>query len=129
VRRDLAVIAASISAGIHAALVPEHLRERFAAGAGFIAATVLLGALVVWLTYRPRSARAALALVLVFAGLIASWALAVTTGAPVLMPEPEAVDGVAVATKLIEAAGLLLALGLARRERSGFLLQPEGARP
>jgi hypothetical protein len=128
VKRDLALITAAISAGVHAALVPEHFHERFAAGAGFVGATVLLGALVVWLTYSPRNARAAGALALVFAGLIASWALAVTSGVPVLMPEPEAVDGVAVATKLIEAAGLLLALGLVRAERNGFVLQPEGAR-
>jgi hypothetical protein len=128
-KRDLAVIAASISAGVHAALVPEHFHERFAAGAGFVGATVMLGAIVVWLTHGPRNARAVGALALVFAGLIASWALAVTTGVPVLMPEPEKVDGVAVATKLIEAAGLLLALGLVREERNEFVLQLEGARP
>ena len=127
-KRDLALITAAISAGVHAALVPEHFHERFAAGAGFVGATVLLGALVVWLTYSPRNARAVSALALVFAGLIASWALAVTSGVPVLVPEPEAVDGVAVATKLIEAAGLLLALGLVRAEGNGFVLQPEGAR-
>jgi hypothetical protein len=47
--------------------------------------------------------------VLVFAGLLVSYALAVTTGLPVLHPEPEPVEGLALATKAIEAAGLLAA--------------------
>jgi hypothetical protein len=126
VKRDLAVIAAAISAGIHAALIPEHLQESAAAGGGFIAAAVLLGALVIWVTYQPHSVLAAGLLALVFAGLLVSWALAVTTGVPVLMPEPEPVEGVAVATKLIEAAGLVLALDLIRPQ---LALQPQGARP
>ena len=125
-KRDLAVIAAAISAGIHAALIPEHLQESAAAVGGFFAATILLGALVVWLTYRPETLLAAGLLALVFAGLLVSWELAVTTGVPVLMPEPEAVEGVAVATKLVEAAGLLLALDLTRRPQ--FALRPQGAR-
>ena len=126
---NLVVITAAVSAGVHAALVPEHLREHAAAGGGFVAATVLLGALVVWLTYRPQSLRAAGLLVLVFAGLLISWALAVTTGVPVLMPEPEAIDGVAVATKGVEATGLLLALALLGARRPDFVPQPKGARP
>ena len=126
-KRDLAVIAAAISAGVHAALVPEHLRESVVAGGGFVAATVLLGALVVWLTYRPASVRAAGLLGLVFAGLLVSWGAAVTSGVPVLMPDPEAIDGVAVATKLVEAAGLLLAFGLVRSEPHHYVL--EGVRP
>ena len=38
-----------------------------------------------------------------------SYALAITTGLPVLHPDPEPVDGLALATKAIEAAGLLAA--------------------
>ena len=128
-KRDLAVITAAVTAGVHAALVPEHLHEHFAAGAGFIVATVLLGALVVWLTYGPPSVLAAGALALVFAGLLAGYVLAVTTGVPVLQPEPEAVDGLAVATKAVEAAGLLLALGLVRSQRHSLALLPQGVRP
>jgi DNA-directed RNA polymerase specialized sigma24 family protein len=39
----------------------------------------------------------------------------ITTGFPVLHPEPEAVDALALVTKAIEAIGLLLAASLLRR--------------
>jgi len=39
-KRDLLIVTCGVSAGIHGALVPEHLRETVAAGCGFIAATV-----------------------------------------------------------------------------------------
>jgi len=44
-----------------------------------------------------------------------SYAFAVTTGVPVLHPDREAVDGLALFTKAIEVAGLVLAAGLLRR--------------
>jgi hypothetical protein len=40
--------------------------------------------------------------------------LAVTTGVPVLHPEPEPVDGLALFTKAVEATGLAAALNLLR---------------
>jgi hypothetical protein len=48
----------------------------------------------------------------VLGGLLISYALAVTTGIPLLYPEQEPVDGLALATKGVEAAGLLAALQL-----------------
>jgi hypothetical protein len=51
----------------------------------------------------------------VLAGLLAAYALATTTGLPVLHPEVEPVDGLALLTKAIEAAGLLAASRLLRR--------------
>jgi hypothetical protein len=45
----------------------------------------------------------------VLAGLIASYVLASTTGLPLLHPQPEPVDGLALATKAIELGGLLAA--------------------
>lgn len=111
-RRDLLIVTCGVSAGIHGALVPEHLRESTAAGGGFIAATVLLVALVIALTLRsdPRPAAAAAALTL--AGLLVSYALVVWHGLPVLHPETEPVDALALATKAIEGAGLVLAASL-----------------
>ena len=102
--RDVVILACAISAGIHGALAPAHFAESTAAGLGFAAATVLLG-------------------------LIASYLLAATTGLPVLHPDPEPVDGLALATKAIEAAGLLAALELLRHGRSAATathLQPKG---
>jgi hypothetical protein len=55
--------------------------------------------------------------VLAFGGLIASYALAITSGLPLLHPEPEPVDALALATKAIEAAGLAAALTLLGRDR------------
>jgi hypothetical protein len=113
VRRDVVVLAGAISAGIHGALVPAHFTEHAGAGVGFVAATLMLAALVVAVTLRPASALAGGAAV--FAGLLASYALATTTGLPVLHPDPQPVEGLALTTKAIEAVGLLAASSLIRR--------------
>jgi hypothetical protein len=110
--RDLLVAACAVSAGLHAGLVPEHLHESTAAGGGFIAATLLLATLCVALTVRRVSRGALAAAALTFAGLLVSYALAVTSGMPVLMPEPEPIDGLALATKAVELVGLFAALAL-----------------
>jgi hypothetical protein len=107
-RTAAVVLACAISAGIHAALAPEHFRETTAAGVGFAASAVLLGALAVVLTRRPSEAAFA-ATALVFAGLIGSYVLAVTTGIPGVHPDVDPVEGLALATKAVEAAGLALA--------------------
>jgi hypothetical protein len=126
-RGDIVILACAISAGIHGALVPGHFDEGIGAGVGFVAATVALAGLVVWLTWRPANASALTAAALTFAGLLASYALATTTGLPVLHPDPEPVDGLALVTKGIEAAGLLAASGLLWRPRvAATLPQPKG---
>jgi hypothetical protein len=113
-RTDAVILACAISAGIHGALAPDHFEEGMGAGLGFIAAAVLLAALAVVLTRRATQV-ALLTAIFVFAGLLGSYALVITTGMPVLHPEHEAVDGLALFTKAIEATGLLLAAGLLRR--------------
>ena len=126
---DLVILACAISAGIHGALVREHFDEGTGAGLGFAAAAVALSGLVVWLTWRPANASALAAAALTLAGLLGSYALATTTGLPVLHPDPEPVDGLALATKAIEGAGLLAALSLLRRGRlavATVLPQPKG---
>ena len=54
-----------------------------------------------------------------------AYALAVTTGLPLLHPEPEPVDGLAVVTKAIEAVGLVTAWSLLRGERAVALAAPQ----
>jgi hypothetical protein len=128
-RRDIVILACAISAGIHGALVPDHFDESIGAGLGFAAATALLAALAVALTLRPARALALAGAAAVFAGLLVSYALATTTGLPVLRPDPEPVDGLALATKAIEAIGLLAALHPLRRGRAAVvaaLPQPKG---
>jgi hypothetical protein len=126
--RDVVIVACAASAGIHAALTPAHFAEGSGAGGGFLVASVLLAGLVVALTGRAGPVEL-LAAALVFAGLIASYVLAITTGLPILHPEPEAVDGLAVATKLVEAAGLAAALDLVRCSgpASAVQLTPKGS--
>ena len=113
-RSDLLIVSCAISAGIHVALVSDHLADGMGAGLGFFAAAVLLGVLAVVLTRRPTQlAFAATAAVL--AGLIASYAFATTTGVPLLHPQRETVEGLALFTKAVEAVGLVLATSLLRR--------------
>jgi hypothetical protein len=120
------ILACAVSAGIHGALVPGHFDEGTGAGLGFVAANVVLAGLVVWLTWRPASPSALAAAVLTFAGLLGSYALATTTGLPFLHPEPEPVESLALATKAIEAAGLLAATSLLWRPAAATLPQPKG---
>lgn len=89
-------------------------------------ATVLLIGLAVWLTLRPHDRRGIADAALVFAGLIASYALATTTGLPIVHPDPEPVDGLAVATKAIEVVGLLAATSLLWRPVALPHRQPKG---
>jgi hypothetical protein len=123
---DVVILVCAISAGIHAALVPSHFKDGVGAGLGFASATIVLAGLVVWLTLRPAGRWALAAAAAVFAGLLASYALAVTTGLPVSHPDPEPVDGLALATKAIEIVGLLAAASLLWRPAALPLRQAKG---
>jgi hypothetical protein len=113
--RDLIVVACAVSAGVHAALVPEHFAHGAAAGVSFAAAAVLLAAAAVAVSVRPKGPVFAGTAALLF-GLIAAYVLATTTGLPVVQPEPEPVGSLAAGTKLIEGAGLVAALRHLRHE-------------
>jgi hypothetical protein len=123
---SIVILACAISAGIHGALVQDHFHEGTGAGLGFVVATVLLALLAVLGTRTPTQ-RWLAATGAVFAGLIASYALVVTTGVPVLHPQPEAVDALALFTKAVEAIGLLLVTTLLARPSFALnLTQPKG---
>jgi len=128
-RHDVVILACAISAGIHAALVPDHVAEGAGVALGFAVATVLLGAFAVALTLQPARVLVLTGAAAFLAGLILSYAFAITTGLPVLHPDPEPVDGLALATKAIEIAGLVAALDLVRRGRQAVAAtvpQPKG---
>jgi hypothetical protein len=118
--RDLVIVAGAISAGVHAALAPAHLHESFPEGAGFVAAAALLGFAIVLLAFRPTNPSAPIVAALVFIALLAAYEFAVTTGL-------ETVDRLGLATKLVELAGLVLALDLTRRRIVSRLALPEVA--
>jgi hypothetical protein len=108
-RLDLLITVCAVSAGVHAALTPEHFREGTAAGVGFALATALLVLAVVTLTVRPFSTTTIAGSALLLVGLIAGYAAATTTGLPVVHPEPEQIDVLGALTKLVEAAGVCAA--------------------
>jgi hypothetical protein len=127
VQADIVILSCAISAGIHGALVGEHFEEGPGAGLGFVLATVLLAGLAVVLTRNPTQLALA-GTAAVFVGLIASYALAVTTGLPVLHPDVEPVDGLGLFTKAVEAIGLVTAASLIRWPSLAITLtQPKGA--
>ena len=108
------VAACAISAGAHAGLVPEHLREAPQLGVAFVVSVGLLGAAAVALAIRPECLRAAQGAAVLLAGLIALYAASRSTGIPLLEPHAEPLDAVGVTTKLVEAVGLVFALRLSR---------------
>ena len=112
VEHEVLIASCAISAGIHAALAPEHFREEPGAGVGFLVSAVLLGVLCVVLVYRPASRIAVGAAGATLAGLLVAYALVLAVGVPVLHPDPEPADGLALVTKAIELVGLVAALGL-----------------
>jgi len=113
-RTDIVILTCAISAGIHGARVQAHLREGRAAGIGFVVATVLLAVIAAVLTRNP-SQLALVGAAAVFVGLIGSYALAITIGVPVLHPDVEPVEGLALFTKAVDAVGLVTATTLIRR--------------
>ena len=125
-QRDVLILVCAISAGIHAALVPEHLEEGRAAAGGFAISAVLLAALAVALTIRltPFLLLSAAALLI---GLLVSYALAITTGVPILHPDVEPVEGLALFTKAVEIAGLVAAADLLLKDLPDLIRHPKGA--
>jgi hypothetical protein len=108
--RDLLTVALAVSAGVHAALVPEHWRERPALGVGFALAAAALAATAAALQLSPRRLPAAAAAV-VLGGLTFLYLLSRTHGLPVA--GREAWDAVGIATQVVQLVGIALAVPLA----------------
>jgi hypothetical protein len=102
-RIDALILSCAISAGIHGALVPEH-------GASFGVAAAVAAALAVMLTVRPDDLRIRGAAVATLGAFIVAYAAAITTGLPVVHPEVEPLEGLAVFTKAVEALGIAAAM-------------------
>jgi hypothetical protein len=109
--RDLLTIALAVSAGVHAALAPEHWRERPLLGLGFAAAAATLAVAVVWLQAAPSAPAARFALV-VLGGLSVLYLASRTHGLPVTGREEW--DVVGIATQAVQLAGIAMATALAR---------------
>jgi hypothetical protein len=107
--RDLVALSCAVSAGIHAALTPHHYAEAPAGGIAFGLSAAALAVLAIALTRRPEPLLLNCAIVLL-AGLIGGYALAVTTSIPGLIAGPEQVDALGLTTKSVEVFGILAAL-------------------
>ncbi|HEU5243396.1 MAG TPA: hypothetical protein VFU33_03265 [Gaiellaceae bacterium] len=117
--RMLLVAAGAIAVGVHAGLAPDELDEWAPLGACFIAAAVVLaGSVAVLAVGRDHCRRAAAVLALLFAGLVVGYVATRLVALPPLDPDREPLDAVGIATTLVEAAGVVVALHLAGREMS-----------
>jgi hypothetical protein len=113
----LLALLVTFSAGMHAALVPEHLKEMPPLGWSFIAAAVLGAALAVSLVASPGNRGLAKLVALFLAGEVLAWMLFVTVSVPGFDGTPEPVETVALVCKATELLGLAVALPLAWPER------------
>jgi hypothetical protein len=126
----LLLLALASSGGVHAGLVPSHMAEGTLLGVLFaLSAVVLLG--VALLLERAPGRAAAIAAALLLGSLLAAYAGARVIALPPLT-HAESLDALGAATKLTEAAGLVLALRLAQTPAGGERRLPalrEGAGP
>ena len=111
-RIGLLALAVTFSAGIHAALVPEHLEEIPRLGYAFIVAAAVGGLIAAALVVRPDDERLPLLAALFCLGQIGAWALFVTAAVPGFAGTPEPVETIALVSKADEALGVALALPL-----------------
>jgi hypothetical protein len=111
---NLVALALAVSAGVHAGLVPEHLRETPQLGVSFVLATALLLAVAAAIAIRPDDRRAVRAAQCLIAGLLAAYLASRTVGIPIFQPEVEHADALGVSTKAVEVLALLGALRLGR---------------
>lgn len=113
--RILLLAAGAIAVGVHAGLAPDELEEWAPLGACFVAAAgALAGGVAVLAVGRDHCRRAAAVLALLFAGLVVGYVATRLAALPPLDPDREPLDGVGVATTLVEAAGLVVAFRLLR---------------
>jgi hypothetical protein len=126
----LLVLVLAASAGVHAALVPGHAAKSFAAGALFAVSALALAALALAVD-RSDGMRTVAAAALLLCLLLAAYA---ATRVAVLWPfdHAEPVDVLGALTKLLEAAGLVLAVRLLHAQAGSHTrlsARTEGAGP
>ena len=108
--RDAVAVALAICVGVHAGLAPAHLYESAVLGASFILVALGCSLLVLAVTSRPAQAWPLRATALVLSALAIAYVASRTVGIPVLVPRPEIVDPIGVATACVEAGGAALAI-------------------
>lgn len=102
--------AGAVSAGVHAAIAPEHLHEWAPLGASFVAVAILFAAAVAALAVRPDDLRPVAALSVLLATVATGYLVTRLTAIPPLDPERESFDALGICTSAIEVFGLVLAV-------------------
>lgn len=123
---DVLALVCAFSAGVHAALAPEHLEEAPVIGGAFIPAAVLAAAVALALLLWPQSVWPARAAALLLLGMIVAYVVAVAFAVPGVRGTPEAVETIALVTKGVELIGLAIAapLSLRRSSEANSLIRP-----
>ena len=111
-RAGLLALAVMFSAGIHAALVPEHLQEMPPLGWSFIGAAALGVALAWALVVKPEDRVFARLAALFLAVEVLAWVLFVSAAVPGFTGTPEPVETIALVCKAGELIGLWLAVAI-----------------
>jgi len=123
-RSAFLALTVAFSAGLHAALVPEHLEEMPRLGYAFIVAAVTGGLLACGLVLRSHDRRVAFLAGLFCLGQISAWALFVSIPVPGFAGTPEPVEAIALVCKAVEVVGVVVALSLAAPQRGRLRLSP-----
>ena len=119
---------------MHAALVPEHLREMPPLGWSFIAAAVIGAGIASVIVSRPGGPPVGEDRGPFLAGEVVAWVVFVSIRVPGFMGTPEPIETIALVCKAVELAGLALVIPLgwgdqiAARTASAKGLM-EGSRP
>ena len=111
-RRGLLALTVAFSAGIHAALVPEHLSEMPPLGYLFIVAAAVGAAIAMALVAYPNDARIPRLAVVFLVTQVVGWALFIVLHVPGFTGTPEPVEPIALVCKATELLGIALALPL-----------------
>jgi hypothetical protein len=109
-------LVSAAAAGIHAGLVPEHLRMEPLLGVAFVIDALLLACAAAAVSSRPPRAGRLAAAGSLLAGTALAYLLSRTTGLPPVSPSPEPVDGLGLFTTVTEVAGAVCLLAASRRE-------------
>jgi ABC-type Fe3+-siderophore transport system permease subunit len=118
VRFVVALVAAS-SAGVHAALVPDHFHEGNLIGAAFVLSALLLAAVAALVALSRPSRLTWASAAVVLAGVAVGYVLSRSTGIPVLLADREQLDPLGLITTGAETIAALAAtvLALSGKER------------
>jgi hypothetical protein len=127
-RAGLLALAVMFSAGIHAALVPEHLKEMPALGWSFIGAAALGVALAVALVARPEDHLLARLAAVFLAVEVLTWVLFIVAAVPGFSGTPEPVETIALVCKAGELIGLGLAVAIGWPDQIAAWTAPVQAR-